>query len=74
MRVMALESIASYLRTMNIGSYFRIEGVLVAGAVSLYVQARDGVFWEIGKLKDVAHLLQTGVPSKVFELALKPWR
>lgn len=46
---------------MNIGSYFRLEGVLVAGAVSLYVQARDGAFWEIGRLKDVGHLVQTNV-------------
>jgi len=46
---------------MNIGSYFRLEGVLVAGAVSLYVQARDGALWEIGKLKDVSHLLQDNV-------------
>lgn len=46
---------------MNIGSYFRLEGILLAGAVSLYVQARDGALWEIGKLKDVGHLLQTNV-------------
>jgi Protein of unknown function (DUF5818) len=46
---------------MNIGSYFRLEGVLLAGAVSLYVQARDGAFWEIGRLKDVGHLLQSNV-------------
>lgn len=43
---------------MNIGSYFRLEGVLLAGAVSFYVQARDGALWEIGKLKNVRHLLQ----------------
>lgn len=46
---------------MNIGSYFRLEGMLIAGATSLYVQARDGAFWEIGKLKDVGHLLQNNV-------------
>lgn len=46
---------------MNIGSYFRLEGVLLAGAVGLYVQARDGALWEIGKLKDVGHLLQSNV-------------
>ncbi|WP_157035746.1 DUF5818 domain-containing protein [Sphingobium chungbukense] len=46
---------------MNIGSYFRLEGVLVAGAVSLYVQARDGALWEVGWLKNVGHLLQTNV-------------
>lgn len=46
---------------MNIGSYFRLEGILLAGAVSLYVQARDGALWEIGRLKDVGHLLQTNV-------------
>ncbi len=46
---------------MNIGSYFRLEGMLIAGATSLYVQARDGAFWEIGKLKDVGHLLQSNV-------------
>lgn len=45
---------------MNIGSYFRLEGV-VAGAVSPYMQARDGALWEIGKLKDVSHLLQDNV-------------
>ena len=46
---------------MNIGSYFRLEGMLIAGATSLDVQARDGAFWEIGKLKDVGHLLQSNV-------------
>lgn len=46
---------------MNIGSYFRLEGILLAGAVSLYVQARNGALWEIGRLKDVSHLLQTNV-------------
>ena len=46
---------------MNIGSYFRLEGILVAGAVSLYVQARNGALWEIGRLKDVGHLLQSNV-------------
>lgn len=46
---------------MNIGSYFRLEGVLLAGAFNLYVQARDGALWEIGKLKDVGHLLQSNV-------------
>ena len=48
-------------RFMNIGSYFRLEGILVAGAVSLYVQARNGALWEIGRLKDVGHLLQSNV-------------
>ncbi|WP_426387770.1 DUF5818 domain-containing protein [Sphingobium sp. R-21] len=46
---------------MNIGSYFRLEGVLVAGAVSLYVQARNGALWEVGLLKNVGHLLQSNV-------------
>lgn len=46
---------------MNIGSYFRLEGTLVEGATSLYVQACDGAFWEIGKLRDVGHLLQGNV-------------
>lgn len=46
---------------MNIGSYFRMEGMLIGGAVSLYVQACDGTLWEIGKLRDVGHLLQTNV-------------
>ena len=46
---------------MNIGSYFRLEGMLIAGAVCLYVQAHDGALWEIGWLKDVGHLLQTHV-------------
>ncbi len=51
----------AYLGPMNIGSYFRLEGVLVAGAVSLYVQARDGALWNIGLLKNVGHLLQSNV-------------
>lgn len=51
----------AYIGHMNIGSYSRLEGVLVAGAVSLYIQARDGAFWEIGKFKDVGHLLQSNV-------------
>lgn len=42
---------------MDIGSYFRLEGTLLAGAVGLYVQARNGALWEIGKIKDVGHLL-----------------
>lgn len=46
---------------MNIGSYFRLEGVLLSGAFDLYVQARDGALWEIGRLKDVGHLLQSNV-------------
>ncbi|WP_176593504.1 DUF5818 domain-containing protein [Sphingobium sp. EM0848] len=46
---------------MNIGSYFRLEGVLLAGVAGLYVRARDGAFWEIGTLKDVGHLLQNNV-------------
>jgi len=46
---------------MNIGAYFRLEGILVAGATSLYVQTYEGVFWEIGKLRDVGHLLQANV-------------
>jgi len=58
---MALSSRSAYLRIMNIGSYFRLEGVLVAGAVSLYVQARNGALWEVGWLKNVGHLLQTNV-------------
>lgn len=33
----------------------------MAGAVSLYVQARDGALWDIGRLKDVGHLLQSNV-------------
>lgn len=58
---MALSSESAYLAHMNIGSYFLLEGVLVAGAVSLYVQARNGALWEIGLLKNVGHLLQTNV-------------
>jgi hypothetical protein len=46
---------------MDFGSYFRLEGILIAGAVSLYVQARNGALWEIGLLKDARHLLQTNV-------------
>ncbi|EZP65387.1 hypothetical protein BV96_04667 [Sphingomonas paucimobilis] len=46
---------------MDFGSYFRLEGILVAGVVSLYVQARNGALWEIGLLKDARHLLQTNV-------------
>ncbi|WP_176596490.1 MULTISPECIES: DUF5818 domain-containing protein [Sphingobium] len=52
---------AAYMGCMNIGSYFRLEGILLAGAVGLYVQARDGVFWEISGLGDVGHLLQANV-------------
>jgi hypothetical protein len=51
---MALSQGAGYLRQMNIGSYFRLEGILVAGAVSLYVQARNGALWEVGLLRNVA--------------------
>jgi len=58
---MAMSWEAGYLRRMNIGSYFRLEGVLVAGAVSLYVQARNGALWEVGLLKNVGHLLQSNV-------------
>ena len=58
---MALSSRLAYLRNMNIGSYFRLEGVLVAGAVSLYVQARNGALREGGWLKNVGHLLQSNV-------------
>ena len=58
---MALSSRLAYLRNMNIGSYFRLEGVLVAGAVSLYVQARNGALREVGWLKNVGHLLQSNV-------------
>ncbi|QOT74515.1 hypothetical protein H5V43_21830 (plasmid) [Sphingobium fuliginis] len=58
---MAMSSGAGYLRHMNIGSYFRLEGVLVAGAVNLYVQARNGALWDVGLLKNVAHLLQSNV-------------
>lgn len=56
-----MEARGAYLGLMNIGSYFRLEGVLVAGAVSLYVQARDGALWDIGLLKNVGHLLQGNV-------------
>jgi len=42
---------------MDVGTYVRLEGTLLAGAVGLYVEARDGALWEIGKLKDVCHLL-----------------
>jgi hypothetical protein len=58
---MALSQGAGYLRQMNIGSYFRLEGILVAGAVSLYVQARNGALWEVGLLRNVAHLLNVNV-------------
>ena len=58
---MAMSWGPGYLRHMNIGSYFRLEGVLIAGAVSLYVQARNGALWEVGPLKNVAHLLQSNV-------------
>lgn len=58
---MAMSCGTGYLRHMNIGSYFRLEGVLVAGAVGLYVQARNGALWEVGLLKNVAHLLQSNV-------------
>lgn len=46
---------------MNIGSYFRIEGVLIAGAIGLYLQAVDGAFWTLGQMAGVDHLLQNHV-------------
>jgi hypothetical protein len=42
---------------MDIGTYFHLEGTLLAGAVGLYVQSRNGALWDIGKLKGVSHLL-----------------
>lgn len=46
---------------MNIGSYFRLEGVLLAGAVGWYLQTCNGAFWDLGMLRDVGHLLQSHV-------------
>lgn len=43
---------------MNIGSYFRIEGILLAGAVGLYLQTLDGAFWDLGRMNGVGHLLR----------------
>ena len=46
---------------MDIGSYFRLEGMLRPGARCFYVQARNGALWDIGRLRDVGHLLQRNV-------------
>ena len=46
---------------MEIGSFFRIEGMLLAGGAGLYVKTPDGGLWDIGKLKDIGHLLQKNV-------------
>ena len=46
---------------MNIGSYFQIEGVLLAGAVKSYLQTCNGVLWDLGPLRDVSHLLMQHV-------------
>jgi len=71
---MVLSCVGVYLRHMNIGSYFRLEGVLVAGAVSLYVQARNGALWEVGWLKNVAIFCKPVLPSKASALAPKQSR
>ncbi|CAN5409181.1 hypothetical protein BH10PSE12_BH10PSE12_25760 [soil metagenome] len=42
---------------MDIGAYHRIEGELVRGAAGMFVRARDGMLWQLGKLHDVAHLV-----------------
>lgn len=46
---------------MNIGSYFRIEGMLLASAAGLCLQACDGAFWTLGDMRGVDHLLQNHV-------------
>ena len=46
---------------MEIGSFFRIEGMLLAGGACLYVRTSDGSLWDIGRLKDIGHLLQKNV-------------
>lgn len=58
---MTSSSVLAYAVNMNIGSYFRLEGVLLASAVGFCVQARDGAFWDIGRLRDVGHLIQSNV-------------
>lgn len=42
---------------MDTGAYLRIEGELIRGAAGLFVRARDGMVWHLGKLNDVAHLV-----------------
>jgi hypothetical protein len=41
---------------MDIGAYLRIEGELIRGAAGMFLRARDGMCWQLGKLQDVAHL------------------
>lgn len=41
---MLLSRGARCLALMDVGSYIRLEGVQIAGAVSLYVRAKRGAF------------------------------
>lgn len=42
---------------MDIGTYHRIEGELIRGAAGMFVRARNGMLWRLGKLHDVTHLV-----------------
>ena len=59
--VMEMEKSCPKPSFMNIGSYFQIEGVLLAGAVKSYLQTCNGVLWDLGTLRDVGHLLMQHV-------------
>lgn len=39
------------------GAYHRVEGELIRGAAGLFLLARDGMVWQLGKLQDAAHLV-----------------
>jgi hypothetical protein len=54
---MALRSNCIQLARMDIGAYHRIEGELVRGATTMLLRAKNGVLWQLGKLNDVADLI-----------------
>lgn len=39
------------------GAYHRVEGELIRGAAGLFLIARNGMIWQLGKLQDAAHLV-----------------
>lgn len=45
------------MQRMEIGAYHRIEGELIRGAAGMFLRARDGMLWQLGKLQDVTHLI-----------------
>jgi hypothetical protein len=42
---------------MDVGAYLRIEGELIRGAAGMFLRARDGMLWQLGKLQDVTDLI-----------------